>query len=51
MISKYYWQNTWPWDTREFIEPELKVSISSADYFNYKDPVIDVIYKYLDKNE
>ncbi|MBU1095100.1 MAG: hypothetical protein KKB34_01355 [Bacteroidetes bacterium] len=51
MVSKYYWQNTWPWDTREFIEPELKVNISSEDYFNYKDPAIDEIYKFIDRNE
>lgn len=51
MISKYYWQNTWPWDNREFIEPELKVSISSKDYFNYKDPIIGEIYKYIDQNK
>lgn len=51
MVSKYYWQNTWPWDTREFIEPELKVNISSEDYFNYKDPAIDEIYKFIDRKE
>ena len=51
MISKYYWQNSWPWDNREFIEPEIKVNLSSTDYFNYKDPSIDEIFRYINQNK
>lgn len=43
LISKYYWQNALPWDDRDFIEPEYKIDISSSDYFNFKDPVVDKV--------
>ena len=49
MISKYYWQNSWPWDNREYIDPELKVYLSSTDYFNFKDPALDEIFKYIEQ--
>ncbi|MBL7105656.1 MAG: hypothetical protein ISS18_15120 [Bacteroidales bacterium] len=49
MISKYYWQNSWPWDNREYIDPELKVNLSSTDYFNFKDPALDEIFKYIEQ--
>jgi hypothetical protein len=45
MISKYYWQMSWPWDNRRFIEPKIKVSLSSDDYFNYRDPIIERVIK------
>jgi len=51
MISKYYWQNSWPWDDRIFIEPSIKISLSSVDYFNYKDPIVDEIFKYIKQNQ
>ena len=51
MISKYYWQDSWPWDNRMCIEPTIKVDLSSVDYFNYKDPAIDEIFKYLKQNQ
>jgi hypothetical protein len=51
MISKYYWQGSWPWDNRKCIEPTIKVDLSSDDYFNYKDPAIDEIFKYIKQNQ
>jgi len=51
MISKYYWQNSWPWDNRKYIEPTIKVNLSSVDYFNYKDPAIDEIFKHIKQNQ
>jgi hypothetical protein len=51
MISKYYWQDSWPWDSRKCIEPTIKVDLSSVDYFNYKDPAIDEIFKYIKQNQ
>jgi len=51
MISKYYWQDSWPWDNRKYIEPTIKVDLSSVDYFNYKDPTIDEIFKYIKQNQ
>lgn len=51
MISKYYWQDSWPWDNRSFIEPEIKIGLSSADYFNYKDPVTAEIFRLIKQNK
>jgi hypothetical protein len=51
MISKYYWQDSWPWDNRSFIEPKIKVDVSSDDYFNYKDPVTSEIFKFIKQNK
>ena len=43
MVSKYYWQNSWPWDNRRYIEPKFRINLSSEDYFNYRDPVMEKI--------
>jgi len=43
MVSKYYWQNSWPWDSRPWIEPDTLVTLSSYDYFKYHDPVLEAI--------
>lgn len=51
MISKYYWQDSWPWDNRKSIEPTIKADLSSVDYFNYEDPSIDEILKYIRQNQ
>ena len=32
-----------PGDTREWIEPELKVELSSRDYFANRDPVLEAV--------
>lgn len=49
MISKYYWQNSWPWDNRQFIEPELNISLNSNDYFNYRDPVMEAVFRLIEE--
>jgi hypothetical protein len=51
MISKYYWQDSWPWDKRCCIEPTINVDLSSVDYFNYNDPAINEIFKYIKQNQ
>ncbi len=48
MISKFYWQDSWPWDNRCCIKPDINVELSSADYFNYNDPTIDRILEYIE---
>ncbi len=45
LVSRYYWQNSWPWDHRESIEPETIIKIHSHDYFNHYDPVLEFILK------
>jgi len=48
MVSRYFWQNTWPWDNRTSIEPSVCVSLSSNDYFNYRDPVMDKVLEIIE---
>ena len=43
MVSRYQWQNGWPWDDRPWIEPEIRVDPASDDYFRLTDPVLDSI--------
>jgi len=43
MVSKYRWQNTWPWDKRDAIKPHIEVNIEADDYFNFQDPIMDNI--------
>jgi hypothetical protein len=43
MISKYYWQDSRPWDKRKYIEPALKIILLSVDFFNYDDPSTDEV--------
>jgi hypothetical protein len=42
-ISSRYWQKGGPDDTRRWIAPDLPVSISSADFFAPRDPVLEAI--------
>jgi hypothetical protein len=44
-ISNRY-HETIPGDTREWIEPEIKVELSSADYFANRDPVLAAVLGY-----
>lgn len=44
-ISNRYHENI-PGDQRKWIEPEIKVSLSSRDYFGAKDPVLAAVFKY-----
>lgn len=45
LVSKYYWQNSWPWDERQYIEPETLIKTHSYEYFKHKDPVMDLLLK------
>jgi hypothetical protein len=40
-VSRYFWTNSMPWDKRPAIQPQVPVTISSADYFAGRDPVYD----------
>ena len=40
-VSKYFWTNSMPWDKRPAIQPQVPVTISSADYFAGRDPVYE----------
>lgn len=44
-ISTLYFPGSAPDDHRPWIEPQLPVSLSSKDYFNQKDPVLEAILR------
>jgi len=45
LVSRYYWQNSWPWDERDYIDPEILVELHSQEYFEYHDPVLELLVK------
>lgn len=40
-LSCFYWQDSDPFDDRPWIEPDLPVQLSAADYFAGLDPVLE----------
>jgi hypothetical protein len=44
-MATRYWERSTPDDQRITIEPTIPVSLSSADYFAGRDPVLDAILK------
>lgn len=42
-ISSRFWQDSDPGDDRRWIDPDLPVVLSSADYFARRDPVLDAL--------
>jgi C-terminal processing protease CtpA/Prc len=44
-MATRYWERSTPDDQRITIEPTIGVSLSSADYFAGRDPVLDAILK------
>ncbi len=45
-LSFMWWQDNDPRDTREWTTPEIFVDLSSTDYINGKDPVLDAVIDY-----
>lgn len=45
-LSSIFWQNSFPADKRKSTEPQIKVELSSADYFSGRDPVLDAVLNY-----
>lgn len=43
LVSHFYWQNSWPWDDRHWIEPGILIQYSSDHYFSLSDPAMDSI--------
>lgn len=46
-ISIWYWQSSVPNDTRKWIEPQIRVGMSSADYRANSDPVLSAVLSYI----
>lgn len=40
-LSNRYWQDSDPWDDRPWIEPDLKVEGTAADWLEGRDPVLE----------
>ncbi len=45
-LSTILWQNSFPWDSRVSTVPDIEVELSSDDYFNGKDPVLEKVLQY-----
>ncbi len=45
-VSVYYWQDWYPWDTRQWTAPNLTAELSPEDYKNNSDPAMKVILNY-----
>lgn len=43
-ISTLFWQDSDPTDARQWIYPDVPVSLTAADYFNGRDPVLTAIF-------
>ncbi len=43
LVSRYYWQNSWPWDERRYIKPEMLVKLYSHEYFGHHDPILELL--------
>jgi hypothetical protein len=45
-ISMLYWQSSLPYDKRQWIDPQLPAAVTSTDYLNNVDPVLDAVMAY-----
>ena len=45
-LATLYWQSSTPDDHRPWIEPQIPVQMSSTDYQNNIDPVLEAILAY-----
>ena len=40
-ISNRYWQDSDPFDLRRWIEPDVRIELTAAEYFEGVDPVLE----------
>lgn len=45
-LSYAWWQNKPPWDKREWMPPHQAVELSSKDYLNNLDPVLEAVWSF-----
>jgi|APSaa5957512622_1039677.scaffolds.fasta_scaffold16456_3 hypothetical protein len=50
LVSRLYWQNSWPWDDRRWIAPDVPVEYTSDQYFDLSDPAMDRIRAIIEHN-
>lgn len=44
--STFYWQESWPWDTRPWTAPNLPAALTYADVLANRDPAMDAVLRY-----
>ena len=47
-LSDLYWQDSDPWDERQWIEPDIPVAVSAADYFSNRDAALEAVLAEID---
>ncbi|HSK70166.1 MAG TPA: hypothetical protein VK892_00615 [Pyrinomonadaceae bacterium] len=45
-VSVYYWQDWFPWETRQWTAPDITAELTSEDYRVNRDPALEAIFKY-----
>ena len=50
LVSRWYWQNSWPWDDRRWIAPDIPAEYASDQYFGLSDPAMDHIRAVIARN-
>jgi tetratricopeptide (TPR) repeat protein len=46
-VSTIYWQDVDPRDTRQWTAPDIAVELSSEDYRNSRDPMLQAVFDYV----
>jgi tetratricopeptide (TPR) repeat protein len=46
LLSEYFFQNSYPWDKRPWVAPQIPVELSSDDYRRNNDPALSAILNY-----
>ncbi len=47
-LSDLYWQDSDPWDERQWIEPDIPVAVTAADYFSNRDAALEAVLAEID---
>jgi hypothetical protein len=45
-VAPYFFQNSYPWDKRSWIAPEIRAELSAEDYRSNRDPALAAILQY-----
>ncbi len=45
-LSTIYWENSFPFDMRPWTAPDVTVELTSKDYFENRDPVLEAVINY-----
>ena len=45
-LSTTYWENSFPFDKRQWTAPDSDIELTSRDYFENRDPVLEAVLNY-----